>query len=83
MEEENQLVKIDYIIEKTALSRSGAYKLVKGGAFPSLRFGHSLRFNKSDIDQYVKESIVPENKNKPVIETETFGVSNYGGFIIP
>jgi len=83
MEGKDEIVKIGYLIEKTALSRSSAYKLVSKKKLTSLRIGNSLRFKKSDIDKYLEKCIVPENENKPVPEnvTSEFDTS-YDGLIL-
>ena len=50
----DDIVNINYLMKKTGLSRSGTYNLVKTDAIPVMRFGHSLRFKKSDVDKYIE-----------------------------
>ena len=62
---ETDIVRVDYVVSKTGLSRSTVYRLANQGQIPCRRFNHSLRFLKTDIDCYVEGSVITNGAVTP------------------
>jgi excisionase family DNA binding protein len=51
----DQLLTTAQVAEKLHISVAHAYKLLKDGKIPTVRFGKLVRVNKEDLDKYIYE----------------------------
>jgi len=52
------------VAEILQVSRASAYKMLKEGAIPTVRFGKSIRVKREDLEVYIYEKTRPGTKNE-------------------
>jgi len=60
---------VEEVRQRLSLGRSMAYKMVKSGEIPAVRFGDSIRVPKHLLDKYIAEKIGQNNGDEVVFLT--------------
>lgn len=55
---DTEFLKVSEVAARLSISRMTVYRLVEDGSIPAIRIGHMFRIKKSDLNRYIRNSVI-------------------------